>query len=64
LNTVELPTSHVTTCAFGGENLDTLYITTAINGLSTEQLKNEPLAGGMFKVNVGVKGVPSFRFKN
>ncbi|MCK5905945.1 MAG: SMP-30/gluconolactonase/LRE family protein [Flavobacteriales bacterium] len=64
LNTVELPTSHVTTCAFGGENLDTLYITTAINGLSTEQLENEPLAGGIFKANVGVKGVPSFRFKN
>ncbi len=64
LDTVTLPTSLVTTCAFGGENLDTLYITTAINGLTSEQLKSEPLAGGLFKVNVCVKGVPSFRFKN
>ena len=64
LDVVSLPTSHVTTCAFGGKDLDTLYITTAINGLTDKQLKNEPLAGGLFKVNVGVKGVPSFRFKN
>ena len=64
LDVVKLPTSHVTTCAFGGKNLDTLYITTAINGLTDEQLKNEPLAGGLFKAKVGVKGVPSFRFKN
>ena len=64
LDTVILPTSHVTTCVFGGKNLDTLYITTAKNGLTNEQLNNEPMAGGLFKAKVGVKGVPSFRFKN
>ena len=64
LNIVTVPTAHVTNCTFGGKNLDTLYITTAINGLTEEQLKNEPLAGGLFNAKVGVKGVPSFRFKN
>ncbi len=60
---IDLPTSNVTSCTFGGKNLDTLYITTAINGLSEEQLKNETLPGGLFKIKLDVKGVPSFRFK-
>jgi sugar lactone lactonase YvrE len=62
LQTIALPASQVTSCAFGGKNLDQLYITTARIGLSAEALKQEPHAGALFCVNVGVKGVPSFEF--
>jgi sugar lactone lactonase YvrE len=55
---LNLPVARVTACAFGGANLDELYITTAREGLSAEQLAAQPLAGGLFRAKVGVKGQP------
>ncbi|WP_339201025.1 SMP-30/gluconolactonase/LRE family protein [Paenibacillus sp. FSL P2-0322] len=47
-----LPVNCVTSCAFGGEHLDELYITTAQDNDSA----NQPLAGGLFMVKTGVRG--------
>ncbi len=55
---IELPVSQPTSCAFGGPNLDILYVTTAIQRLKPEELAREPLAGGLLAVDVGVKGLP------
>lgn len=60
---VELPVPNVTSCAFGGENLDVLYITTAREGLSAEELQEYPLSGGLFRVSPGVRGVPTNFFQ-
>jgi sugar lactone lactonase YvrE len=49
---VSLPVNCVTSCAFGGEHLDELYITTAQDNDSADQ----PLAGGLFMVKTGVRG--------
>jgi len=57
LDVVTLPTSHVTSCAFGGTNLDELYITSAGEGL------DEPHAGDLFVARPGVSGPPAHRFK-
>jgi sugar lactone lactonase YvrE len=54
---IDLPTSQVTSVAFGGPELSTLYITTAATGLSPEVLAREPHAGSLFAVDVGVSGV-------
>ena len=59
---IELPVSQVTSCAFGGARLDTLYITTASIGLDHEALGKEPLAGGLFEVRVDRQGLPTCRF--
>ncbi|NIK78700.1 sugar lactone lactonase YvrE [Paenibacillus castaneae] len=59
LDTISVPTGKVSACAFGGPNLDELYITTARENMSAEQLENEPIAGGLFCVKTAVKGVPS-----
>ena len=59
---IELPASQVTCCAFGGPALDTLFITTATQNLGAEARAKEPLAGGLFAVDVGVKGVAEPRF--
>lgn len=56
---IEVPALNVTACAFGGELLDTLYITTASIGMNEAQQKKYPLAGGLFAVKPGVKGVPA-----
>lgn len=60
---VELPTSHVTCPAFGGPGLRTLYITTAREGLTPEQLAAEPLAGGIFAIDLGIAGLPETLFR-
>lgn len=59
LQKIEVPGPNTTSCAFGGENLDVLYITTARQGLSEDQLKAFPLSGGVFAVKPGVRGVPA-----
>jgi len=59
---VGLPTAHVTSCAFGDADLQTLYITTARTGLDPRQLAAQPLAGGLFAVRVGATGVPAACF--
>jgi xylono-1,5-lactonase len=60
---IDLPTAHITDCAFGGPNLTTLYISSAADGLSPEQRANQPLAGGLFAVEVDARGVPASQFK-
>jgi sugar lactone lactonase YvrE len=57
LQTIRLPVSRVTSCAFGGPDFETLYLTSARNGLSDEQLARQPLAGGLFRVKPGVCGM-------
>jgi len=63
LHTIDLPVSRVTACAFVGNNLDTLYITTAINGLSAERHAKEPHAGSLFVAQPGVTGTLTYRFQ-
>jgi sugar lactone lactonase YvrE len=58
-----MPCPRVTSCCFGGENLDTLYVTTARAGLDAVALAAAPLSGGLFAVTgLGVKGRPTARF--
>ncbi len=59
---IRLPVEQVTCCAFGGADLDELYMTTAWTGLSDEGRAKQPLAGDLFRVRVGVKGMPAARF--
>lgn len=63
LSKIEVPAPNVTSCAFGGKNLDVLYITTARTGLSDDQLRKFPGSGNVFMALPGVKGVkaPVFR---
>jgi sugar lactone lactonase YvrE len=60
---INMPVSQVTSCTFGGENFDDLYITSASIRLTKEQLEKEPLAGSLFVIkNCGYKGMPAFEF--
>lgn len=61
--TVEMPCSQVTSCAFGGPGLRTLFITCAADGLTPEQQQREPLAGGLFAIEMDIAGMPAQMFK-
>jgi xylono-1,5-lactonase len=53
---LRLPVSNITSCAFGGPNLDQLFITTARWTLSEEAIAAEPLAGGLFVAEPNCRG--------
>jgi len=55
---IMLPVSQPTMCAFGGEQLDELYITSAADQLSPAQRQHEPLAGALLRVRPGIRGIP------
>lgn len=59
---ISLPVQRPTCCAFGGANLDTLYITTASQKMSAADFSAQPLAGSLLAINVGVRGLPEPRF--
>ncbi len=57
LREIRLPVARPTSCTFGGEGRDTLYITSARKGLGDAELRLQPLAGALFAVDgLGVKG--------
>ena len=62
LEEVPLPVPNVTSCTFGGPELDTLYITTASQNMSPAELEKYPLAGSLFAYKPGVKGLPTPKF--
>lgn len=63
LEKVKLPVPHVTSCCFGGENLDMLLVTTAQENLTEEDLEKYPESGDVFLVQTNSKGYPSNKFK-
>ncbi|MDO6762617.1 SMP-30/gluconolactonase/LRE family protein [Agarivorans sp. 1_MG-2023] len=60
---IAIPALNVTKCAFGGPDLSTLYVVTASEGMSEQQLRDYPLSGGVFAVELeGIRGVPTPTF--
>jgi sugar lactone lactonase YvrE len=59
---VDVPVPTATCMAFGGPDLDRLYITTAKKGLTPEQLAAYPSAGDLFMVRPGVRGRAEHEF--
>lgn len=57
LETVSFPVANVTKLAFGGDDLTTVYATTASKGLDAASLGKQPLAGGLFRFTVTVPGL-------
>jgi sugar lactone lactonase YvrE len=53
---VKLPVTKVTSCAFGGRELDELFITSARSGLNEAQLAAQPNAGAIFRYLPGCRG--------
>jgi sugar lactone lactonase YvrE len=60
---IELPVSNPTCLAFGGDRLDTLYVTSGTYMAKQEHLQNQSLAGALLALDVGVHGVPDALFQ-
>jgi len=62
LEQIPLPAKNVTSCIFGGDNLDDLYITSARVGLDDADLAAYRHSGGLMRVKTEVQGMPTFEF--
>ena len=59
---IPLPCSSPTSCAFGGPDFATLFITSATFGMEQHQLEGGK-QGGLFALDVGLRGRPANRFR-
>ena len=59
---ITLPVDKPTAVAFGGPDLRTLYITTASQQMTPDELAAQPLAGALLITDPGVRGLPEPRF--
>jgi len=64
IGSLPVPCLNPTSCAFGGENFDTLFITSAQVGLEPLYLTRYPHSGDLFAINLeGINGESGFVFK-
>jgi len=67
---IGMPVRNITSCMFGGDRLDELYVTSmarvkhpAVHDLFAKEAKPQYLAGSLFRVTgLGVRGLPEPRF--
>src|SRR5262249_16268294 len=59
---IPMPVQRPTSCCFGGPSLNTVYVTSAVADLDACALKKGPLGGGLFAIDVSVKGMPATSF--
>jgi sugar lactone lactonase YvrE len=60
---VDMPVSRPSSCAFGGPDYRTLFVTSARAGMSEEELLREPDAGALYRVDLdGAPGLPADLF--
>ena len=60
---IKMPVPRPTSCCFGGENLDTLYVTSASVRLNVEALAAAPQSGSLFAIRTpGIRGLPETIF--
>ena len=62
LRTIELPVQKPTAPAFGGPDLDRLYVTSARIGIDANSLEMQPCAGGLFLLEAGARGLAQVPF--
>ena len=58
----QIPVPRPTSCAFGGENMSQLFVTTARIRLSAQRLAEAPLSGSVFCIETGITGLPANAF--
>ncbi|RSK25791.1 SMP-30/gluconolactonase/LRE family protein [Bacillus sp. HMF5848] len=63
LDSISIPALNVTSCAFGGDDLSELFVTTARGEMTKEQLEKYPYTGGVFKVVPGIKGTRTYSYQ-
>ena len=59
---IDLPVAQPTSCAFGGHDFSTLFVTSARFAMTNEELARNPLEGALLAIDTGTRGRPANRF--
>jgi len=62
LEQIPVPSLNVTSCVFGGGGMNELFVTSARKGMDQAALEAYPNAGGLFRLQTDVTGIPTFEF--
>ena len=62
IHKIKLPAKNITNCTFGGSKNNDLYITSALKGLKSIDIKKYNLSGCLFKIKTNSKGTISKPF--
>ena len=62
LEQIPLPARQITSCVFGGRDLNELYITSACTGLEETDLKSYEHSGSLMRLKTNTEGMPTFEF--
>jgi len=62
LKQIPLPAKNVTSCVFGGEHLNELYVTSARKGLDAADIAEYRYSGSLMRMQTRVRGMPTFEF--
>ena len=63
IHKINIPVKNITNCTFGGQHNNEMFISTARQGMSDEEIKKYPLSGGLFKIKTNIKGKKTKSFK-
>lgn len=63
LEQIPVPALQTSSCIFGGNGMNELYVTSARMGMSEADLHKYPLSGGLFKIITKDEGMPTFEFR-
>lgn len=63
LEKIDVPAKNVTSLAFGGKNLNELFITSASLGMNDQDKVKYPDAGGLFHIETNIKGIEAEYFR-
>ncbi|MBL4854314.1 MAG: SMP-30/gluconolactonase/LRE family protein [Robiginitomaculum sp.] len=60
---LDVPVTQPTCIAFGGKDMNVMFVTTARDGLSAETLTQEPQAGNVLIYQTDITGLPALKFR-
>jgi len=62
IHKINLPAQNITNCAFGGQNNNELFITSATKGMNRAELKKFKYSGSLFSVKSNIRGIQQKKF--
>ena len=62
IHKVNLPAKNITNCTFGGNNINEIFVTSALKGMKKNEIKKYNLSGSLFNIKTNIKGVISKPF--
>ena len=62
IHKIDLPAKNITNCTFGGKNNSELFVTSALKGMKTSEIKKYKYSGSLFKIQTNAIGINQKKF--